>query len=213
MNCDSLIFDMDGTLWDAVDSYVKVWNDTFSELGLDEEPITRARLMSTMGKPLEEIISILIPNVADKEGFLKVLDHNERVMMPTLTGHLYPGVTETLRKLLGHVRMFMVSNCGSYGLQNFIAINGLQPYFEAALSHGGTGLSKAENIRLLIDRYHLQHPYYVGDTITDGMSARQAGAGMIWCAYGFGHDPEADFVIERFTDLPHLVLTDNPCAR
>ena len=25
---DSLIFDMDGTLWDAVDSYCEIWNVT-----------------------------------------------------------------------------------------------------------------------------------------------------------------------------------------
>ena len=29
---DALIFDMDGTLWDAVDSYSEVWNETFREL-------------------------------------------------------------------------------------------------------------------------------------------------------------------------------------
>ena len=31
---DSLIFDMDGTLWDAVDSYVAVWDATFAEFGM-----------------------------------------------------------------------------------------------------------------------------------------------------------------------------------
>jgi phosphoglycolate phosphatase len=37
---DSLIFDMDGTLWDAVDTYAHSWNVVFSELGIDKT-ITR----------------------------------------------------------------------------------------------------------------------------------------------------------------------------
>jgi len=32
---DSLIFDMDGTLWDAVDTYAASWNLVFNELGID----------------------------------------------------------------------------------------------------------------------------------------------------------------------------------
>ena len=34
LSCDGLIFDMDGTLWDAVDSYVKIWNATIAECGI-----------------------------------------------------------------------------------------------------------------------------------------------------------------------------------
>ena len=34
-NVDSLIFDMDGTLWDAMKSYAEVWNVAFKEYGLD----------------------------------------------------------------------------------------------------------------------------------------------------------------------------------
>ncbi|MBQ7851826.1 MAG: HAD hydrolase-like protein [Muribaculaceae bacterium] len=37
---DSIIFDMDGTLWDAVDSYCKIWDKTFNQMNIDA-PITR----------------------------------------------------------------------------------------------------------------------------------------------------------------------------
>jgi phosphoglycolate phosphatase len=33
---DSLIFDMDGTLWDAVDTYAHSWNVVFTEMGIDK---------------------------------------------------------------------------------------------------------------------------------------------------------------------------------
>ena len=35
VSTDALIFDMDGTLWDAVDSYCEIWNRTFRDFGVD----------------------------------------------------------------------------------------------------------------------------------------------------------------------------------
>ena len=51
---DALIFDMDGTLWDAVDSYCKVWNECFRVFGV-ERVVMRDELVACMGLPLEEI--------------------------------------------------------------------------------------------------------------------------------------------------------------
>ncbi|WP_369124785.1 HAD family hydrolase, partial [Mucilaginibacter sp. 10I4] len=45
---DSLIFDMDGTLWDAVDTYAHSWNVVFAELGIDKT-ITRDVLAGMVG--------------------------------------------------------------------------------------------------------------------------------------------------------------------
>ena len=34
-NVDSLIFDMDGTLWDAISSYCEIWRICFANHGVD----------------------------------------------------------------------------------------------------------------------------------------------------------------------------------
>ena len=34
-NTDALIFDMDGTLWDAVDTYAEIWNMAFEREGIE----------------------------------------------------------------------------------------------------------------------------------------------------------------------------------
>ena len=41
---DGLIFDMDGTLWDAVDTYARIWNEVFLRAG-KEVHITRESLI------------------------------------------------------------------------------------------------------------------------------------------------------------------------
>ena len=203
--CDSLIFDMDGTLWDAVDSYVKVWNTTLDHIGVPHSPVTRGQLLSLMGKHLEDITAVLAPELAGDTSFLETLDLHERSMMPRLGGVLYPGVKETIAKLAEKIPLFMVSNCGSYGLQNFMDYTGLRPYFTDTLTHGGSGLPKAGNIAVIVERNNLKHPIYVGDTLTDEEAAHQAGVKFIWCAYGFGTAKAPDATITSIAQLPALL--------
>lgn len=205
--CDSLIFDMDGTLWDAVDSYTQIWDKTIAEYGGQREPVSRHELISLMGRHLEDITAILMPQYKEDKTFLELLDHNERQMMPVLGGHLYDGVKEGLARLAESHRLFMVSNCGSYGLDNFLNVTGLRPFFTDSLSHGQTLLPKHDNIRLLVEKHHLKCPYYVGDTQTDGIAARRAGVGIVWCSYGFGTVEEPDFTISTFSELLNLPIT------
>ena len=55
---DGLAFDMDGTLWDAVDSYCVVWNRCFAEIGA-ERRIERQELVECMGMQLIDILHLL----------------------------------------------------------------------------------------------------------------------------------------------------------
>lgn len=205
MNCDSLLFDMDGTLWDAVDSYAEVWNRTFDELGIGHGHVDRTILAGMMGQHLEDITRALCGGSEAPEGFLKALERNEELMMPSLGGRLYAGVAETIPALADRYPLFIVSNSGPKGVDNFLDYTGLRPYFKDSLTHGGTGLDKGQNIKVLVDCYKLKEPWYVGDTLSDSESARYAGTGMIWASYGFGHDVPADFVLRKFTDLPGLL--------
>ena len=206
---DSLIFDMDGTLWDAVDSYCKIWDRTFADCGIEHAPVTREELLRLMGRHLEDIIAVLAPSLAGDTGFLEHLDANERSMMPVLSGKFYPGVRETIAALAPGRKLFMVSNCGSHGLSNFINLAGIAPYITEALSHGGTGKTKAENIAQLIHSYNLRSPYYVGDTQGDADAAHSAGARMIYCRYGFGTVTEPDITIDCFKELNDIVVIHN----
>lgn len=209
---DSLIFDMDGTLWDAVDSYAVIWNVTLDQFGIEHAPVTRDDLMRLMGSYLDDILDQLIPDLSMRRPLLEKVMINEAEMMPRLGGHLYPHVKELIPQLARHYRLFMVSNCGVRGLENFVSYNGLQPYFEDLLSHGSTGKSKTENILTLIDRYSLKRPVYVGDTQSDADSAHKAGVPIIWTRYGFGKVTDADAVIDSFSQLPDAVLSvQNNC--
>lgn len=200
---DSFIFDMDGTLWDAVDSYCAVWNRTIEDCAVPTAPVSRARLETLMGKPLDYIYSCLIGDTTDKELFMKRLDENERTMMPRLGGRLYNGVHETLRTLATRgARLFMVSNCQADGLPTFLHFCSLEGLFTETLSFGATGKEKDENIKDLVKRYKLISPLYIGDTDGDCMHAHAAGVPFAWATYGFGHDVKGyDYKIDNIEEL------------
>lgn len=206
---DSLIFDMDGTLWDAVDSYCAVWIATARELGLRLD-VGHDRLVPLMGRPLESIYREIVGDACDSPTrFMEALARNEERMMPRLGGRLYPGVGTTLRALRDRgVRLFMISNCSATGLDTFLSYTGLRPYFTDWLSMGATGADKDVNIRTLVQRYNLERVAYVGDVQRDADHAHAAGVPIIWARYGFGRVSDADYTIHTFADLLELYGTE-----
>ena len=94
---DALCFDMDGTLWDAVDSYCEIWNRCFRKVGMDRV-VARQELIACMGLNLHEILRRLCGGVPmpDADAFLSDIEREEIRLMPVLGGKPYPGVAEGL---------------------------------------------------------------------------------------------------------------------
>ncbi|MCZ8230401.1 HAD hydrolase-like protein [Flavobacterium sp.] len=55
MNYEAIIFDLDGTLWDANKSCTKAWNDVLKELNYKNK-ITLKGMNSVTGKPMDDCI-------------------------------------------------------------------------------------------------------------------------------------------------------------
>ena len=207
---DSIIFDMDGTLWDATDSYARVWNTTLVQMGYPDVRIDAEQVASCMGMTLDKILDTLISLPLDRGAFLKALEENERKMMPHLGGQLFDGVAYGVSWLSSRYKLFMVSNCGPDGLRNFLRFTGLTDFFTDTLSHGENGKSKAQNIREIVEKHNLKAPAYVGDTQGDADSAREAGVAMVAARYGFGKVKGADMAVDSFDDLTRLFMLQLP---
>lgn len=202
---DSIIFDMDGTLWDAVDSYCRIWNVTLGHYGVSESTISRDLLISMMGKTIDVIIENIAPRFSGDKDFLRRLEQNERDLMPRLGGRLYEGVTETMKALCQSHRLYMVSNCLRQGLPDFLEFTGLSPYITDMLSNGDTGLNKTDNIALIVSRHNLKSPLYVGDTAGDYDACIKAGVTFAWAAYGFGKVDNPPFTLSQFSDILSII--------
>lgn len=198
---------MDGTLWDAVDTYCRIWNEAYRRMGVANVSVGRQELIRCMGMPIEEIVRRINPGEVDTEKFGKMLSAVDGEMLPKEGGRLYSGVADLIPRLAERCKLFMVSNCGRHGLDYFLDYTGLRPWFTDTLSHGQTGLPKEGNIAMLMKRYNLEAPLYIGDTDGDCRSAHAAGIPMLHVTYGFGTCDDAEYSADSFQEVADLILT------
>ena len=119
-------------------------------------------------------------------------------------GRLYDRVEAVLEQLSRKYKLYIVSNCQEGYIESFYAYHKLGKYFLDFENPGRTGLSKGENIGLIMERNGLAEAIYVGDTIGDQQAARQAGIPFVYAAYGFGEVDDFDYSIHRFEELLEL---------
>lgn len=206
-NIDSIIFDMDGTLWNATDSYAKIWNATCQEFGMEAD-FKGEDLVHFMGMSIESIMEHLLGDnmTVDKETFLKALGVQEDAMMPSLGGVLFPGVRECLEKLHGQFRLFMLSNCSARGLKNFVNYTGTSHLFEGLLTQGERPVEKCENLLFMASKYSLKNPTYVGDTQSDCNQCHAANMPFTYAAWGFGSCSDAELQFASIQEMTNHFL-------
>ncbi len=184
---DALVFDLDGTLWNACATCADAWSEGLPALGYDRR-LTKAQLESVCGLPFPDCVRRLCPEVSEEAlpAVIARLEAVEHSFLERRGGELYPDVAEGLRELARHRPLYLVSNCQEAYLRLFLAQSGLGDLFEDWECHGRTGRSKTENLQLLAERNGLAAPTYVGDTDGDRTAALAAGYAFAYAAYGFG---------------------------
>lgn len=199
---DSIIFDLDGTLWDSRETIVTAWNNVLQQKQINKE-ITKDDLRKTMGLPFDEVANKLLPDLGkeERENILNTCSELENGYLSKQGGHLYEEVENVLNRLAQRYKLFIVSNCQDGYIEAFYEYHGLEKYFSDYENPGRTGLSKGENIKLIIERNQLTNPVYVGDTKGDQQASKHAGIPFVYARYGFGEVTEYDFVIDRFDGL------------
>ena len=199
---DALIFDMDGTLWDATATYAEEWNETARRMGVPDFHITPEQLHQYMGLSIDKIFNAILSKCTlDPVEFCRVVDGVEDEMLPVMGGIPYPGMVDGIRRLSSRYRLFMVSNCGAGGLKSFMRFNNLTDCFTDSLTFGETGWQKAENIKALVERNGIAHPLYIGDTQGDCDEAHRAGVPFAFAAYGFGSCSNPDLLFDSFNTI------------
>ncbi|MDN4492516.1 HAD family hydrolase [Ureibacillus aquaedulcis] len=200
---DSIIFDLDGTLWDPIDTVLSAWNSVITNNNQLQSELTRKDFEGTMGLQMNEISRKLFPALSYKERqqLVNVCCEVEQSFLEKHGGVLYPNVENVLKELSQNYKLYIVSNCQDGYIETFYKYHKLEKYFLDFESHGRTVLSKAENIELLIHRNNLLNPVYIGDTEGDLNAARFAKIPFIFAKYGFGQVSQFDHQIESFDEL------------
>ena len=206
-----VLFDIDGTLWDAVPQMHASWNAV-----LESRPESAGRILSLpevyslMGHTGEEIAAYTLPRLSEElrmdimsEAFAR--EHEDLKTMP---GTFYPGVGETMKQLsAAGYGIGIISNCQDGYIGIMLSHSGFRDCVADSECSGRTGLPKGDNIRLLLERNHVpaDDAVYVGDTSMDEAASRAAGVRFVFASYGFGKASCPDAVIRSISELPDVL--------
>lgn len=203
---DSVIFDLDGTLWDSTDAVVKAWDTKAHEVGYQ---ITRADVQGIMGLQLPAIGERLFPAMPVEQRMKLMLSccDYECELLRQEGGQLYDGMEKTLRELSQKLPLFIVSNCQDGYIQAFLTYHKFSEFFRDYEFSGLKGHSKGENIQSIMKRNNLKNSIYVGDTQGDCDASSFAGIPFIFAKYGFGQVNHYDYCIDTPEALISLMNT------
>lgn len=211
----SLIFDMDGTLFQTDTVLELSLDDTFTRLtALDlwdsDTPIAQYRKI--MGIPLPKVWETLLPNHSlqireEANGFF-----HERLIgnIENGNGALYPNV----EKLFVHLK--------NEGYPIYIASNGLTVYLNAIVKFYHldqwvtetfsiqqiSSLDKGDLVSEIVKKYSIKSGAVIGDRLSDINAARANNLLAVGCRFDFAQETEfaqADYVIEDLAELEDLL--------
>lgn len=199
MKAESLIFDIDGTLWDSTALVAKGYNRHLCSIGLEHLQVTADQLKSLFGKTMTQIADVIFAQIElprRYEIMAACMDEEHVVLEEDPCRIAFPGVVQALEKLHERYRLFIVSNSQSGYPQLLMRKLGVEHLFEGHLCFGDTGTCKGETIRTLMERHGITSAVYIGDTQTDLEASRLAGIPFLFCRYGFGAPQEYDAVAD-----------------
>jgi phosphoglycolate phosphatase len=205
---DSIIFDLDGTLWDSTGNVAKAWQKAKEEVDYISLDFTKDVIRSITGMTYKAIFEKLLPDLTDekREAFKAIASKYELDVLHTLGGELYPKLDETLKYLLANYKLYIVSNCQSGYIEVFFKISGMEHYFLGHQCYGTKSLPKSENIKDIVKDHNLKSPVYIGDTMGDYNAATTAGVPFIFAAYGFGVVNEDQIAtVQEFKELRDIL--------
>jgi phosphoglycolate phosphatase len=205
---DSIIFDLDGTLWDSSNNVALAWQQAIEQVDYVDEIMTVEKVRSITGLAYNVIFDRLFPylDTEKRTDLMEICAKVELEILHTKGGELYPSLNETLGYLAAKYKLFIVSNCQTGYIEVFLKLSKMGHYFMGHQCYGTKGNPKSENIKDIVNDYKLAAPVYVGDTMGDYDAATKAGVPFVFADYGFGKVEEGQIAtISTFGELMEIL--------
>lgn len=204
---ESVIFDIDGTLWDSRALVAEGYNIQLRSEGYDHLCVNAEILRPLFGKVMTEIADAILAEIPMPERYAlmeRCMETENRYLEENECKIGYEGVKQTLEELAKTYRLFIVSNAQCGYPELCIEKLGLGEVIRGHLCFGDTGTEKGETILELMRRHDITDSVYIGDTQGDYEATQVANIPFVWAAYGFG---SPDGAAGRITDIRQLPET------
>lgn len=201
-----IIFDLDGTLWEVIDSTLESANIIARKYNIPK--ISKNTICNVFGLNKVDSAKLYFPNVKP-ELRLKLMDEIAVLNIDNLKqngGNVYKNLEETLIKLQNSYEMYIVSNTAETEyIEAFLESSNLKKYFKEWIAASSLNISKGEAIKKVIKENGIEKAIYVGDTIKDLEAANIANITFIQARYGFGEKLDTKYYINDISELPNIV--------
>lgn len=207
----SVIFDMDGTLFQTDKILQLALDDTFEHLRAinkwdAESPIDTFR--EIMGAPLPKVWQTLLPAHSEEDRQYTDQYFLEKLLVNIREGNgaLYPNVPEVFRYLTskGH-SIYIASNGLTAYLNEIIRYYELDQWVTETFSIQQIDtLDKSDLVGKIVKKYSITDGIVVGDRLSDIKAAKQNGLLSVGCNFDFAQEDElvqADVVINDLLEL------------
>ena len=204
---ESVIFDIDGTLWDSRALVAEGYNIQLRSEGYDHLCVNAEILRPLVGKVMTEIADAILAEIPMPERYAlmeRCMETENRYLEENECKIGYEGVKQTLEELAKTYRLFIVSTAQCGYPELCIEKLGLGEVIRGHLCFGDTGTEKGETILELMRRHDITDAVYIGDTQGDYEATQVANIPFVWAAYGFG---SPDGAAGRITDIRQLPET------
>lgn len=206
------IFDFDGTLFDSIHDVLICFNKTLTVY--DFPTLTREQLIPCLGGNIDEIVSLVLGENSSPENIEKVKETYLGFYNPSKKELTVPfdGAYEVLKKLQDkNILLGVNSNRLTYSLKELVEKYFQDINFIGIEGHNYDNPSKpdpfgANNIikKAGVD---LSEAVYIGDSITDIITAQNAGIDCILVSWGYAkkEDFENDYVLDVINNIHDLL--------
>ncbi|MBE3550143.1 MAG: Phosphoglycolate phosphatase [Brockia lithotrophica] len=213
-----VVFDMDGTLFDAWSVAFPAFVHTFRALrergvavALPPEEDLRKTLGMTYRKMWRTLLGFDDPELAlwaDRTMRAKELE-----LLEAGEGRLYPGVVEGISELAASgLALYIASNGEANYLTKILERFSLRPYFSGVYdAFSFRVVRKEELVGRILDEHGLSpaEGAIVGDRVSDVEAGTAHGLHRIACTYGYGSPEElrgADVYVQSFPEAVRVLL-------
>jgi phosphoglycolate phosphatase len=201
----TLIFDLDGTLYQTGTSFYAALKQTAKEF---EQPVPpESTVLQQIGKTSDAIISYLFPHLTGHKEFkqrLRELEHGA-----IQADGLYPGIPQLLGRLRrqGH-RLCICSNGSTEYIRLVLDKTGIRPYFDCLMSARHFP-SKTAAVQKMAERYG-SSCVVIGDTVSDFKAAAENRIPSVAAVYGYGGQ-EASLATFTASDVEEMECQISLC--
>ena len=201
---DLIIFDTDGTIIPSLEIVYEGISKAFQSLGW-EFNYTPEDINQYIGTASGEMYkNIIPPEQSHRWEELRDKSRAEYRSLFRKSAQTFPGVKETLTILRERgYKLVLYSNASTLYFSTVIESLDIQEYFDYAECVHDNDLTKPILVKKIKELFGNCPAAIVGDRENDVEAARETGSLSVGVLFGYGNDEprQADFQIERFTDL------------